>query len=148
MNIPRKSQSNKCVDKLQLADSLIIKYMQRLLLTDKNYKQWEHQLNLFTNDTEIIRCKGCLSYADLSYSTKFPVFIPARHCLTDLIIMECHAKVCHSGLRDTLPQVRLLMKQLVILQVWYFVRLQERTLQTSVTLPCLHAAQREVYTSN
>ena len=36
----------------------------------------------------------------------------------------------------------------MILQVRYFVRLQEKTLQTSVTSPCLHAAQREVYTSN
>ena len=46
-----------------------------------------------------------LSNADLSYSTKFPVFIPARHNLTDLIIMEYHAKVCHNGLLETLSQV-------------------------------------------
>ena len=73
MNIRRKSWSEKCVvgtlrvDELQLAKSLIIKDMQRLLLTDKNYKQWEHQLNLFTDHTGIIRCKGHLSNADLSY---------------------------------------------------------------------------------
>ena len=90
---------------LQLAESLIIKDMQRLLLTDQNYKQWDHQLNLFTDDTGIIHCKGRLSNTDLSYSTKFPVFILARHYLTDLIIMERHAKVCHNGLRDTLSQV-------------------------------------------
>ena len=51
--------------------------------------------------------KGRLSNADLSYRAKFPVFTPARHYLTDLIIIECHAKVCHNGLRDTLvSQVR------------------------------------------
>ena len=42
--------------------------------------------------------------------------------------------------------MRLLIKQLVILQVRYFVRLQEKTGQTSVISPCLHAVQREVYT--
>ena len=110
-NIRRKSRSEKCVvgtlrvDELQLSESLIIKDMQRLLLTDKNYEQWEHQLNSFTDDTGIIRCRGRLSNADLSYSAKFPVFIPARHYINDLIIMECHAKVCHNGLRDTLSQV-------------------------------------------
>ena len=61
VNIRRRSRSEKCVvgtlrvDELQLAESLIIRDMQRLLLTDKNYKQWEHQLNLFTDDTGIIR---------------------------------------------------------------------------------------------
>ena len=48
MNIRRKSRSEKWVagtlrvDELQLAESLIIKDMQRLLLTNQNYKQWEH----------------------------------------------------------------------------------------------------------
>ena len=45
MNIRRKSRSEKCVigtlqvDELQLAESLMIKDMQRLLIADKNYKQ-------------------------------------------------------------------------------------------------------------
>ena len=42
----------------------------------------------------------------MGYSTKFPVFIPGRHYLTDIIIIERHAKVCHNGLGDTLSQVR------------------------------------------
>ena len=44
--------------------------------------------------------------------------------------------------------MRLLIKQLVILQAHCFVRLQQKTLQTSVASPCLYAAQREVYASN
>ena len=107
-NIHQRSRRKKCfirtlrVNELQLAESLIIKDMQKLLLTDKNCRQWEHQLNLFTG---IIRCKERPSTDNLSYSTNFPVFIPARHYPTDLIIMECHAKVCHNGLQDTLSQV-------------------------------------------
>ena len=199
-NIRRRSYSRKCVvetlrvDELQLSESLIIKYMQRLLLKDKNYKQWEHQLNLFTDDTGIIRCKRRLSNANLSYSTKFPLFIPARHYLTDLIIMECHAKVCHNGSRDTLVlspvrtnfwiiKGRQLVKS-VIHKCATCKRDEEKGYQIPPTAalpdfratprapfdqtacgfavplfcktsgedatnkPCLHSAQREVYTSN
>ena len=41
----------------------------------------------------------------LPYKTKHPAFLPAKSHLTSPIIRECHEKVKHRGVKDTLEEL-------------------------------------------
>ena len=44
--------------------------------------------------------------AELPYSTKYPILLPRKHPITPLIVNDAHRRVFHSGVRDTLTEVR------------------------------------------
>ena len=64
------------------------------------------QFNLFLDDQQIIRCKGRVSNAPLSEERKYPILLPSKHQLTNLIIQDVHSKIKHSGIKDTLTTIR------------------------------------------
>ena len=63
-------------------------------------------LDLFIDDTGVLRCGGRLSQSLLSYDTKYSILLPPEHHLTNLVILNCHKRVHHNGLRDTLTELR------------------------------------------
>ena len=42
----------------------------------------------------------------LPFDTRFPIFLPSDNHLTALIIEECHRKVLHNGIKETLTELR------------------------------------------
>ena len=64
------------------------------------------QLNLFLDDSGVIRCKGRLENAELTHQARFPALLPRNHPATNLIIVDCHRKVLHGGVAHTLSRVR------------------------------------------
>ena len=54
----------------------------------------------------MIRCKGRLENALLPDEVNCPVLLPEKSLLTKLVILDSHQRVCHSGVRATLSDVR------------------------------------------
>ncbi|GFY57571.1 integrase catalytic domain-containing protein [Trichonephila inaurata madagascariensis] len=64
------------------------------------------ELNPFLNERGIVRISGRLHQSTLSYHEKHPILIPAKIRFTELLVKDAHEKVLHSGVADTLIQVR------------------------------------------
>ena len=73
---------------------------------EQNFKQLEHQLGLFKDSEEILRCQGRIEKSSLKYETKFSALLPGNHHLTSLIIKDAHEKALHNGLKSTLNKER------------------------------------------
>ena len=54
----------------------------------------------------IYRCKRWLSNADIPCTTRYPVFLPKNRHVTSLIIWDCHTKILHNGVKETLCELR------------------------------------------
>ena len=69
-------------------------------------KEWMSQFRLFLDDQGVWRCEGRLENAELSYSTRYPIVLPKDHHFSLLIVQRAHYRVSHSGLKDTLTELR------------------------------------------
>ena len=85
---------------------LWIKSNQKYIEMDKDYKLLELQLNLKKDEFGIIRTLSRMKHACLPSKTKVPVFLNKEHRLSELIILYCHTKVYHRGVRQTLNEFR------------------------------------------
>ena len=56
------------------AEELWILECQRMIVADKNFKQWQKQLDLFQDEKGVWRCRGRIQNATIPYSTKHPCF--------------------------------------------------------------------------
>lgn len=65
-----------------------------------------NQLQLFMDSDGIIRCSGRYKYSDMSYSLKYPIFLPRQSHLTTLIVHHRHVRAKHAGMKITLLEVR------------------------------------------
>ncbi|CAK9830531.1 hypothetical protein ANTRET_LOCUS7686 [Anthophora retusa] len=63
-------------------------------------------LNPFIDDNGIIRVGSRLKHAVLRYEQKYPIVLPHKHHVTDLIIRQVHLRQFHSGTQATLYTVR------------------------------------------
>ena len=66
----------------------------------------EEQLGLYKDEYGVIRCQGRLSNSSLPYTTKYPVLLPRKGKLAELIVKDCHYRVNHGGQKETLEQLR------------------------------------------
>ncbi|XP_071127721.1 uncharacterized protein [Mytilus edulis] len=64
------------------------------------------QLKLYIAQDKLIRCDGRIHNAPLEENTKFPILLPAKDKLTQLIIMDAHLTHFHSGLSSTVTLLR------------------------------------------
>ncbi|XP_029200626.2 uncharacterized protein LOC114965206 [Acropora millepora] len=87
------------------SESLWILESQKSLLQNPNFKQQFVQLGVIKDMNEILRCKGRLCNSPLPETAKFPAWLPCDH-ITKLIIRDCHHKVMHNGVRETLTELR------------------------------------------
>ena len=53
----------------------------------------------------LLRCRGRLEKADLTRVQRFPVLLPTKHAVTDLIIRHVHQRNLHCGTQSTLGYV-------------------------------------------
>ena len=78
---------------------------QENLKKDTHYKQLALNLGIYEEE-EILKCKGRLRNSDLETESRFPIILPREHKLTELIIVDCHKRVYHNGLKTTLAELR------------------------------------------
>lgn len=63
-------------------------------------------LNLFMDDQGILRCKGRIDKAKLTYASKNPILLPRDSHFTILLIRQMHSKIYHMGVSQTLNEIR------------------------------------------
>ncbi|KAL5518067.1 hypothetical protein EMCRGX_G003740 [Ephydatia muelleri] len=61
---------------------------------------------MFTDESGLWRCGGRLTNADMPQPSKHPILLETTHPFTTLIVKECHEKVMHNGVRETLSELR------------------------------------------
>jgi hypothetical protein len=82
-----------------------IKEAQNCLKQQGNFEQIKHKLGL-VEERGIFKCVGQLNNSDLELEAQKPIILPRDHKLTEMIIIECHAKIHHGGIRATLTELR------------------------------------------
>ncbi|XP_063825318.1 uncharacterized protein LOC135074867 [Ostrinia nubilalis] len=63
-------------------------------------------LNIFSDGEGMLRVGGRLRYADIPVDQKFPLLLPARCHVTDLLIRYEHERLLHAGTQTTLSSLR------------------------------------------
>ena len=95
-----KVKNEVSLSDLQEAENLVIKDVQREILSSEKYAQLQKSLKLFFDENKILRCGGRLSQAPLEYGAKFPIILPGSHDVTKLIVRKCHETVGHNCRAD------------------------------------------------
>ena len=100
-----------CADEITASElkygrMLWVKNEQNVILPNpKRVKDLEYSLGLFT-DNDILRLRGRIQNSDSEFDSKFPIFLDKDSYFTELVILDCHKKVKHSRVKDTLNQFR------------------------------------------
>ena len=79
---------------------------QKCLTKEAKFELWKGQLQLFLDQQKVWRCGGRLTKADISYAKKHPILLCKQHHLATLIVERAHVRTGHSGVKDTLTEVR------------------------------------------
>ena len=69
-------------------------------------KEWKEQFMMFRDAQNIWRCGGRLDNAELPYDVIHPIVLPRDHLFTLLVVRRAHCRVMHSGIKDTLMEIR------------------------------------------
>ncbi|KAK5856900.1 hypothetical protein PBY51_010180 [Eleginops maclovinus] len=64
------------------------------------------ELKPFLDEHELLSVGGRLQQSDFTFREQHPWILPSKHKYSEMLIQYCHEKVMHSGVRDTLVQVR------------------------------------------
>ena len=92
-------------NEIREAERIILRDVQKALPHEK--KNLSKQLNLFCDEGGLMRCRGRLTWSgQTTFSANNPILIPKKHVVSNLIILEAHHSVLHSGVSQTLSQVR------------------------------------------
>uniref|UniRef100_A0A1X7SRX5 Integrase zinc-binding domain-containing protein n=1 Tax=Amphimedon queenslandica TaxID=400682 RepID=A0A1X7SRX5_AMPQE len=84
------------------AEVLWLKEAQRGLIRE----ECKFQFQLYTDGQGLWRCRGRLGNAKLSFNTRHPILLPKSHAFTELVVRRAHFHVLHSGVKDTLTELR------------------------------------------
>ena len=95
-----------CVEEVEGAERSWLLSVQRGMETDGSLKHLETHLNLFQDEFGVLRCRSRLENSDLVETQKFPVILPRKNNLTELIIMDAHRRALHMGSNSTIALVR------------------------------------------
>ena len=98
--------SGSLASEVLFSESLWILESQKSLLLNQNFNQQCAQLGVIRDMNGILRCKGRLCNSSLPETAKFPAWLPCDHHITRLIIRDCHYRVMHNGVRETLTELR------------------------------------------
>ena len=93
-------------EEYEAAETLWLCKMQQAVLESPQFESLKKQLGLYTDDNGLLRCKGRLQNATIPFNVRYPILLPADHCLTARIINDCHKQVLHNGSRETLAELR------------------------------------------
>ena len=94
------------VKEISEAELLWVISVQSVMKGDSKYQHSVHQLGLFTDERGVTRSRGRLQKSMLPYETKSPMLSPRNNHFTRLVIEDCHSRVLHCGVKDTLVELR------------------------------------------
>ncbi len=77
-----------------------------VLSRGKDFEKDKANLRIFTDEDGLMRCRGRIENSELPYNTKFPIYIPRRSRLAELIVLKAHDAVFHQKERSTLTEIR------------------------------------------
>ena len=97
---------NLTATEIEQAEKAWVKEAQSNLMNQKNFTQLQRDLGLYTDEDEVIRCHGRIPGKVLEAQAKHPALLPRDHHLTKLFIEQCHKRVHHGGVRETLAELR------------------------------------------
>ena len=75
-----------------------------MLLKSRKYEDIKFSLNLVKNSDGIIRAYVRIQLANLPEETRKPIMLERSHRLAELILLDCHERVKHNGVRETLVE--------------------------------------------
>ena len=93
-------------DETRYAHKLWLKVNQRQLLKNENYENIRCALNLVEEDG-LIRAHGRIQRANLPDEVRKPIMLERKHKMSELILWDCHHRVKHNGVRQTLVEFQL-----------------------------------------
>eukprot|EP00794_Sanderia_malayensis_P012189 gene12189-biopygen9725 len=96
---------NLSASEFKEAEKLWIRDVQALFKADKDFKTTAKQLSVVEVEG-ILVCKGRLENASLDLSSRYPALISKEHRFTELLVLDCHERVQHCGVRATLAEMR------------------------------------------
>ena len=83
------SHGRLSVSEIRHADEDWMKQAQTTLKNNGNCEKSANQLNIVEMDG-ILVCKGRFENIDVPIESKYPIYLPKEHKLTELIILDCH----------------------------------------------------------
>lgn len=72
----------------------------------EKFPVWSRQLDLYLDGSQLWRCGGRMRHSDLPLDARNPILLDKRHPITSLIVLDCHRRVMHNGVRETLAELR------------------------------------------
>lgn len=99
-------RSSDEADNLVRAERYWIKVSQQQFMMMKEFHVWKNQFGLYLDNDGVWRCKGRLGNANIPEAVKHPILLSPKHHFTLLVVQQCHAKVMHGGLKETLTEIR------------------------------------------
>ena len=93
-------------DDLDRAETLWLKDVQGVMEKDPRREKWYHEFGVYHDEHGLLRCGGRLQNSNVPLSQVHPVLLHADHPFTALIVSDCHRRVLHNGVKETLTEVR------------------------------------------
>ena len=94
------------IEEYKEAEKLWLIQMQESVRKSPKFKELTQQLGLYEDEIKLLRCKGRLQNATIPVDARHPIILPQGHYLTELIIRDCHQRVLHNGVKETLTELR------------------------------------------
>eukprot|EP00794_Sanderia_malayensis_P004267 gene4267-biopygen3471 len=100
-----RTNGNLSVTEIKRAECIWLKDRQQKLQTLKEFNSLKAQLRL-VEENELLICKGRLGNSELEAPSMYPIILPRNDEFTKLIVLDCHKKVGHLGVKSTLAELR------------------------------------------
>ena len=79
----------------------------KFVVTNRGHKPIRvDQFGLYLDDDNVMRCKGRINNSSLLLNSKQPILLPRDHPYVELLILNVHQRIKHSGTNDTLTALR------------------------------------------
>ena len=75
-------------------------------ISNRKSNNLQRQLGVYLDDDGLLHCKGMLDQADICESARRPILLPKNEIFTHLLIEKIHKQSLHSGVSQTLSQIR------------------------------------------
>ena len=112
----RDAQSNKgpiTTSEINEAEVMWLTYIQRKSFVDifdaisnKKMTNLQRQLGVYLDNDGLLHCKGRIDQAEISESARRPILLPKNERFTHLLVEKVHKQNLHSGVSQTLSQLR------------------------------------------